>query len=123
MLRLISITILIVILLSGCSSVNSKFLRASEQQKQAVLTRYRIDQHFVYIDVVSHGCTFMNSFKLFLVSKEDNSIRVIRTKPDNCQVKPYKISLNYSYRHLGIDANRPVNMLNQVFGNILAGID
>ena len=82
--------------------------------KPAELISYKLDERYIYIDVVSRGCTMISSFELRLVSAKANSFEVVRKKPDECRMKPIKMSLNYPFRHLGLDLKRPITVENHV---------
>ncbi|MBV1908088.1 MAG: hypothetical protein KUG78_02140 [Kangiellaceae bacterium] len=101
-------------LLSGCSIATLQSSQSLIKESQAQLISYSLDERYVYIDVVSHGCTMMNSFELRLVSEQANSFEIIRKKPDSCRVKPIRMSLNYPFRHLGLDTNRPITLVNNI---------
>jgi hypothetical protein len=122
--KLVFLTILGCIALTACSAMNPDTARQSMLYKEHVkLVSYHFDDRFVHIGVISTGCTFITSFELLLVDKKSNSIEVIRKKPDNCRVKPIKISLNYAFRHLGVDTSRPVKLVNPLLGGALVSAD
>lgn len=107
--------------LSGCST--SALLNKNHtalQTKQAELLSFHHDNRFIYFDVVSRGCTFVSHFEVTLVDKVSNSIEVIQKKDDLCQVKPIKLSMAYKFGHLGVDTNRPINVLNKVSAKFAA---
>lgn len=106
--------------LASCS--NTSFLSGSHstQENSASLISYTIEEDYIHFDVVSHGCTMMTSFELRLVSEKENSLEVVRVRPDFCRIKPIKMSLNYSFRHLGLDLNRPINLVNSIDSNQIA---
>ncbi len=107
--------IVLCFILSSCSTV-SFYDREDKRQSihQANLVSYEINERYVHIEVLSNGCTFINSFELKLVDRATNSLEIIRRKPDFCKMKPIKISLDYAFRHLGIDRSRPVRIVNSV---------
>jgi len=112
------------IVFTGCTSIKSNNGYLSNSQRElAKLVSYSFDERFVHIQVLSYGCTLITSFELELVDKENNSLQVIRKKPDNCKVKPIKVSLNYAYRHLGVDSSRPINIVNPIFSEELASAE
>lgn len=108
------------ILVVGCSKPSALISDNQLVVKPAKLISYKLDERYIYIDVVSRGCTMMSSFELRLISAKDNSIEVVRKKPDECRMKPIKMSLNYPFRHLGIDPKRPVKVNNRVDEKLLA---
>lgn len=120
MKKVITIAILSCTLLSACSGAR---LGTSENVKYkrvlAKLVDYSVVDGFIYIDVMSNGCTFITNFELMLLDKKDNSLQVIQTKPDPCFMGSIKLSLNYSFRHLGLDQSRPIKVVNQLLNENL----
>jgi len=80
----------------------------------AVLTDYELKDGFITIQAVGYGCTFFNSFKVEKADHQDNSLEVVRTKPDNCGMKPRNVSLQYSFKHLGLDMDKNIQVINPV---------
>ena len=112
------------IVFTGCTSITgSKGHPSTSYREPAKLVNYSFDERFVHIEVLSYGCTLITSFELELVDKENNSLQVIRKKPDNCKVKPIKIALDYAFRHLGVDNSRPINIVNPLFSEELASVE
>jgi len=112
------------LLVTACSGLSTgRLAESSSHRSPAKLLSYSIDERFVHIDVISNGCTLISSFELLLVDKNTNSIQVIRRKPDTCIVKPIRISLDYSYRHLGIDPSHPVSIVNPILMSEVASFD
>lgn len=121
--RIFSIVISCIVF-TGCTSINNnKGHQLTSYREPARLVNYSFDERFVHIEVLSFGCTLITSFELELVDKENNSLQVIRKKPDNCKVKPIKIALDYAFRHLGVDNSRPINIVNPLFSEELAGVE
>jgi hypothetical protein len=110
----------ILLLLAGCSKPVMLIEKNKYQAKPAELIGYSVDDRYVYIDVVSRGCTMITSFELRLVSVEENSFEVVRKHPDECRMKPLKMSINYPFRHLGLDPERPLLVKNRVDKQLLA---
>ncbi|MGX5200995.1 hypothetical protein [Aliikangiella sp. IMCC44632] len=108
--------LLLSILIAGCSSVQHLTGTSSDSaiKDVAVLTDYELKDGFITIQAVGYGCTFFNSFKVEVADKQENSLEVVRTRPDNCRMKPRNVSLQYSYKHLGLDLNRFVEVKNPV---------
>jgi len=107
------LTVLVSFALTACAGLNTRLqTNSTVSATPAKLLTYSIDEKFVHIDVISNGCTLITSFELMLVDKTNNSIQVMRKKPDTCIVKPIKVSLDYAYRHLGIDDSRPIQIVN-----------
>ncbi len=113
-------TIGILFFIVGCSAPSALISQTEYQAQPAKLIGYSLDERYIYIEVVSHGCTMMSSFELRLVSEHENSFEVVRTHPDECRMKPIKMSLNYPFRHLGLDLERPVQVKNSVDKQLLA---
>lgn len=108
------------LLLASCSKPAVLIDTNQPVAEPAKLISYKLDERYIYIDVVSYGCTMMSSFELRLVSAEQNSFEVVRKKPDECRMKPIKMSLNYPFRHLGLDLQRPLQVKNRVNEKLLA---
>lgn len=108
------------IFLASCSKTQFLSSELSPSENTTSLLAYTIEKDYIHFDVVSHGCTMMTSFELRLVSEKDNSFAVVRVRPDFCRIKPIKMSLNYSFKHLGLDLNRPIYLTNPVNTNQLA---
>ena len=112
----LSVMLSVFVILAGCNSLpmvtqsNDK----GGENKVAVLTDYELNDGFITIQAVGYGCTFFNSFKVEVANKNENSLEVIRTRPDNCGMKPRNVSLQYSFKHLGLDLNKNVQVKNQV---------
>lgn len=124
MKKIIFLTALSCIGLTACSVMNSGTSHQPILYKENVkLVSYHFDDRFVHIEVISNGCTFISSFELLLVDKKSNSVEIIRKIPDNCRVKPIKISLNYAFRHLGVDTSRSVKLVNLLFDEALASVE
>ena len=100
----------------GCSNLPMTLTSDDKNHSEviAVLTDYELDDGFITIQAVGYGCTFINSFKLAVADVSDNSLEVIRTRPDKCRMKPRNVSLQYSYKHLGLDLNRQISVRNPV---------
>lgn len=109
--------LVIAFFLVNCSS-NSYFAANSQLQspekRLAVLTGYQINRGFITIQTVSYGCTFFDSFKVDTVAGKSNSIKVWQVKPDNCGMSPHLVSLQYSFKHLGIDLDQQIYVANQL---------
>jgi len=114
------VTLLGIFCLASCSIANKLTGEIKPPSVQAKLISYSLDDRYIYIDVVSHGCTMTTSFELRLVSEQQNSFEVIRKRQDHCRMKPMKMSLNYPFRHLGLDLSRPVNVVNPIDGEQFA---
>jgi hypothetical protein len=113
--RIIILLLFPVFLISGCAST-SGFEGRTEASlvKQADLLSFSLDNRFIYFDVISNGCTLIGNFEVALADKESNSIEVIQKKADLCKVKPIKVSMAYTFRHLGVDTSRPIKVLNKI---------
>lgn len=103
------------LLLSACSSMpfNSK-VNILEEEEMAVLTDYELKNGFITIKAVGNGCTFFDSFRVEVADKADNAIKVVRTRPDECNMSSRNVSLQYSFKHLGLDLDKKVQVNNPV---------
>ena len=112
----LSVIIALVFGILGCTSMPwSGSMEAEETLSDvAVLTDYQLDNGFITIQAVGYGCTFFNSFKVEVANKNENALEVLRTQPDNCGMKPRNVSLQYSYKHLGLDLERDIKVKNPV---------
>jgi len=124
MKKLINGSVLCILLLAGCAGYSDKTsLNENPSQSLAKLIDYRLDSRFIHIIVLSKGCTFTTSFELSRPNINKNELQIIRKIPDHCQSKPIKMSLTYSFRHLGIDPKQPVVVINQTITEKLAKLD
>ncbi|TQV86896.1 hypothetical protein [Aliikangiella coralliicola] len=100
----------------GCSNTPllSQETQIETKQEVAILADYELKDGFITIQAVGYGCTFFNSFKVAVADKDDNALEVIRTRPDDCGMKPRNVSLQYSFKHLGLDLNKQVQVKNPV---------
>jgi len=111
-------------LLSACAGINREILKDNQFEPElAHLTGFNVNDGFLSIDVLSFGCTFKTSFQLELVSKKENSLKVLRTKPDECMMGKRKVSLNYSYRYLGLDHSKPLMVIYQMADEEIAQVN
>lgn len=97
--------------MSSPATFDKPFLGKSET---ADLMSYELKDGFIQIEVVSYGCTFFTSFEVVMASRSENAIAVISTKPDACGMKPRIISLQYSYKHFGLDPDAKVQVENPI---------
>lgn len=102
------------LLVAVTSVVKSNNMTSSDGSTLANLVDYKLIDGYMTIKVLTEGCTGVNSFKILSDSQSDNGIKVLRVKPDQCGMKPRVIELQYSIRHLGININQSVNLLNQL---------
>ena len=85
-----------------------------KSDETAVLTDYDVKNGFITIQAVGYGCTFFDSFKVKVSDRENNELKVVRTRPDECGMKPRNVSLQYSFKHLGLDLNKSIQVKNTV---------
>jgi len=78
----------------------------------ANLVDYKLQNGYMRIKVLTAGCTGVTSFKVVADSSSENSLKVLRVKPDECGMKLRPIELQYSIRHLGLDINQTINIVN-----------
>jgi hypothetical protein len=107
-------TISVILSLAACQS-SSYFIgdeKSDDATKLAVVTSYASDGGHVYFTTVSNGCTFIDSFKLEVDHAGQNRIKIIQVKPDLCRMEKRTISLQYSYKHLGLNPQQAVVLAN-----------
>lgn len=109
-----------ILFLASCTTATKQAKNEKMRGSPASLVSYSLDDRYITIDVVSHGCTVKTNFQLRLVSLKENSFEVVKTKHDLCRMAPLKMSLNYPFRHLGIDLSRPIQVTNPVSRSHLA---
>ena len=102
--------------LLGCQTSDTQERTAYQPSDAhlAKLTDYKLGDGFITIRAIGFGCTFFNSFKLQATQDGLNKLEVVRTQEDKCGMKPRNVSLQYSYKHLGLDLNKPVEVVNPV---------
>ena len=102
--------------LGGCASTSQVITDSLSlnSDETAVLTDYDVKNGFITIHAVGYGCTFFDSFKVKVSDRENNELKVVRTRPDECGMKPRNVSLQYSFKHLGLDLNKSVQVKNTV---------
>ncbi|MET1255747.1 hypothetical protein [Aliikangiella maris] len=115
----VSLFMLTSVSLAGCSNlpfVSEVSLNDSESEDHevAVLTDYQVKDGFITIQAVGYGCTFFNSFSVEVADKQSNALEIVRLQPDQCRMKPRNVSLQYSFKHLGLDLNKNVKVVNPV---------
>lgn len=110
--RQILITLLTTLFIGGCSNLATTNFQSESQL--AKLTSYQLDNGFIEIETIGYGCTFQHDFKVEAVNDSDNTIEIIRTRPDNCKMAPRNVALSYSFKHLDLDSTKPIKVLNQV---------
>jgi len=98
--------------LSGCAPSRSAIKVNNEPL--AKLISYQVKSGHLYFTTTSHGCTFVDSFKLARANSGENLLKVVQVKPDLCRMKKYPVTLQYSVKHLGLDKNKPVALVNPV---------
>ena len=103
-------------LLTACSSqsIYTSNLQQDRNELLATLNSYQIDNGFITIETTGYGCTFFNSFKVEVAEGIDNGLTVLQVNPDKCGMKPRPVSLQYSFRHLGLDLEKTVLVTNPV---------
>jgi len=106
------LVVTILLSVSGCTGLKSQ--TSSSRAAVEVLTDYHVEDGFIVIKARSNGCTFFNSFEVKVANDAENSLQIVRTKPDQCRMKPRTVSLQYSIKHLGLDLNREIKVTNPV---------
>ena len=97
----------------ACQTTNNRHQQSNEANEVAELVDYTLENGYIKITALSKGCTFFNSFEVKKSDQSESSIEVVRVRDDNCSMKPYNVDLQYSFRHLGIDKNVSVGVINQ----------
>ncbi|WP_444995991.1 hypothetical protein [Aliikangiella sp. IMCC44359] len=78
------------------------------------LIRYHLDDGIIFITAVSKGCTLFNSYEVRVANPEQNSIAVVQVKPDLCALTSRSVELQYSFKHLSLDFDKPILVVNPV---------
>ena len=110
-MKAILICISCIIFLVGCTQLPVNQSHADLQL--AELTDYELKDGFIVIKTVSNGCTFFDSFKVKVADQKRNAMKVVTVKSDECSMKPHLVALQYSYRHLPIDENKEIRLINK----------
>jgi len=108
---------ILIVLLSACASSPLSLSEDNQSELRgelAILSDYKLNDGFIEIQAVGYGCTFFNSFEVAVANKQDNVMAVIRTRPDECGMKPRNVSLQYSIKHLGLNLNKQINVKNRL---------
>jgi len=107
---------------SACGVSASKYSENADEPELAHIVSYELDKGFMTIKVLTSGCTGVHSFKVVADSKAANRVKVLRVKQDKCRLTTRPIELQYSIRHLGLDINRLVSVLNRSSSDNNGGI-
>ena len=97
--------------LSGFLFIGSTF--AGSVEKLIGLT-CDFDKGEITIHVVTSGCTTKNDFTFEI---KNDSLTVIRKKPDECKAMESVIQFAYSLKEAGINPNRPFVVVNRFIVN------
>ena len=110
-------------LVSACSNLSylSSGVNISDAPL-AELTDYQVEGNFINFKTVGRGCTFYNSFKVVVIDKENNSLGVVNTHADECRMEPRFVTLQYSFKHLGLDMNKAVHVENSIRQNQVSDV-
>ncbi|TQV75121.1 hypothetical protein FLL45_09290 [Aliikangiella marina] len=103
-------------LLSACSSLSiyDSNLQQDHSTFLATLNSYQIDNGFITIETTGYGCTFFNSFEVQVADNIENGLKVVQVNPDKCGMKPRPVSLQYSFKHLGLDLDKKIAVTNPI---------
>ena len=107
-----AIILVVLTTLFGCSSTIRPTTNQLNETQTAILTDYQLQDGFITIKAIGYGCTFFNSFEVAIAEGTSNAIEIIRTRKDNCGMKPRNVSLQYSFKHLGLDLDKQVKVIN-----------
>ena len=100
----------IVLLLAGCSN---KPVADNKSEKLLGLS-FNYDKKEINITVVSTGCTVKADFSFTINA---NTIKIERTKKDECKAMPEAINLVYSFEESGISADKNYTVVNSFIVN------
>lgn len=98
----------------GCASISPNIQTSLPPSSTdvAVLSDYELKNGFITIRTIGNGCTFFDSFRVEVEDLADNELKVVRTRPDNCAMKKRTVSLQYSFKHLGLDLEKQIKVSN-----------
>ena len=99
-----------VLLLAGCSSKPS----AENKSEKLLGLSLNYDKKEIIVTIVSTGCTRKADFS-FVVNA--NTIRIERSKKDECKAMPEAINLVYTFKESGIDADKNYIIANGFIAN------
>jgi len=88
----------------------------------AELSDYQINGGFISFKTVGRGCTFYNNFKVVVRSKKNNSLGIVNLHQDKCRMEPRYVSLQYSFKHLGLDLSKAVHVENAIGQNKVSDV-
>lgn len=106
-LFLLVITMLI---LAGCGNKPA----TDNKSEKLIGLSLNYDKKEITVLVVSTGCTGKADF-FFVVNA--NTIRIDRTKKDECKAMPEAINLVYTFQESGIDADKNYTVVNSFIAN------
>ncbi len=72
------------------------------------------DKQELTLQVVTAGCTAKADFQLAL---KDGTLTVLRTKRDECKAMESAVSLTWSLKEIGLEANKPFKLGNALIAN------
>ena len=106
------------LLINGCSSLSlftSQY--GNTRSVLAELSDYDINNGFITIETLGNGCTFYSDFKVVMVDRAENALGVVKIQDDQCRMSPRHVSLQYSFKHLGLDMSRKILVSNVITQN------
>jgi len=72
------------------------------------------DKQELTLQVASSGCTAKADFQLAL---KDGTLTVVRTKRDECKAMESAVSLTWTLKEIGLEANKPFKLGNALIAN------
>lgn len=98
------------LLLAGCGSKP-----AAENKSEKLLgLSLNYDKKEITVTVVSTGCTAKADFSFSVTA---NTIKIERTKKDECKAVPEAMNLVYSFGEIGLSADKNYTVANSFIAN------
>ena len=77
-----------------------------------------IDSAAIRLTVTQCGGTSAGSFRIDVAERDKiQEVTVVRIAKDECKMMPQRETLTYDLKKVGIDPNRPVRIVNPIYGN------
>lgn len=104
------LSVIVFLLLAGCSNKP-----ATDNKSEKLLgLSFSYDKKEITLTVVSTGCTSKADFSFVI---NENTIKIERTKKDECKAMPEAINLVYSFQESGISADENYTVVNSFIAN------
>ncbi len=75
---------------------------------------FNYDQEELTVTLVSNGCTVKADF---IFEQNSSMLTIVRKKKDECKAVPQAITISWTFKEAGIDANRTYNIQNGFTAN------